>query len=99
MIWLLALQLALPPQQQHYNNANNYLSKMEFGQADTEVDLALRLDPTMFRADSQSEACLCLLTGRISQKTVSSKQSSWTLLRGCAVLFGDVLLPAERFLA
>jgi tetratricopeptide (TPR) repeat protein len=45
MIWLLALQLALPPQQQHYDNANNYLSKMEFGQADTEVDLALRLDP------------------------------------------------------
>ena len=44
MIWLLALQLSLPPQQQHYDNAKNDLARMQFGPADEEVDLALRLD-------------------------------------------------------
>ena len=45
MIWLLALQLSLPPQQQHYDNARDALSRMQFGPADAEVDLALRADP------------------------------------------------------
>ncbi|MEO8735484.1 MAG: tetratricopeptide repeat protein [Edaphobacter sp.] len=45
MIWLLALQLSLPAQQQHYDNAKNALAKMQFSQADQEVDLALRLHP------------------------------------------------------
>ena len=50
MIWLLALQLALPPQQQHYDNARDDLAKMQFGPADEEVDLALRLDPNFVPA-------------------------------------------------
>lgn len=45
MIWLLALQLALPAQQQHYENAREALTKMQFSQADQEVDLALSLNP------------------------------------------------------
>lgn len=44
MIWLLALQLSLSPQQQHYDNAKDDLAKMQFSQADEQVDLALQLD-------------------------------------------------------
>jgi tetratricopeptide (TPR) repeat protein len=50
VIWLLALQLALPPQQQHYNNAEAALAKMQFGLSDQEVDLALQLDPNFIPA-------------------------------------------------
>jgi tetratricopeptide (TPR) repeat protein len=50
MIWLLALQLALPPQQQHYNNAEAALARMQFGPADEEVDQALRVDPNFVPA-------------------------------------------------
>jgi tetratricopeptide (TPR) repeat protein len=44
VIWLLALQLAISTQQQHYDNAKDSLAKMEFNHADEEVDEALRLD-------------------------------------------------------
>jgi tetratricopeptide (TPR) repeat protein len=50
MIWLLALQLALPAQQQHYENAKNALAKMQFNQADEEVDQALKIDPNLVPA-------------------------------------------------
>ena len=50
MIWLLALQLAAPPQQQHYNNAEADLAKMQFSQAQDEVDLALHVDPNFVPA-------------------------------------------------
>jgi tetratricopeptide (TPR) repeat protein len=50
VIWLLALQLSVPPQQQHYKNAEADLARMEFGPADQEVDLALRLDPNFVPA-------------------------------------------------
>lgn len=50
MIWLLALQLSVPPQQQHYDNAEADLAKMQFGPADEEVDSALRLDPNFIPA-------------------------------------------------
>jgi len=43
MIWLLALQLSLSPQQQ-YDKAKDDLAKMQFGRADEEVNEALRLD-------------------------------------------------------
>jgi hypothetical protein len=33
VIWLLALQLSVPPQQQHYDNAEADLAKMQFSQA------------------------------------------------------------------
>ena len=44
MIWLLALQLSLSPQQQHYDDAKTDLARMQFTQADQEVEAALRLD-------------------------------------------------------
>ena len=50
MIWLLALQLSLSPQQQHYDNAKEDLAKMQFSQADEQVDLALHLDPNFVPA-------------------------------------------------
>ena len=50
MIWLLALQLSVPPQQQHYDNAKDDLAKMQFGPADEEIDLALRIDPNFVPA-------------------------------------------------
>jgi tetratricopeptide (TPR) repeat protein len=50
MIWLLALQLSVPPAQQHYDNARDDLAKMQFAPADAEVDLALRLDPNLVPA-------------------------------------------------
>lgn len=50
MIWLLALQLSVPPLQQHYNNAEADLAKLQFGPADSEVDLALHLDPNFVPA-------------------------------------------------
>ena len=50
MIWLLALQLSIPPQQQHYNNAEADLAKMQFSEAQGEVDLALHLDPNFVPA-------------------------------------------------
>jgi hypothetical protein len=68
MIWLLALQLALPPQQQHYNNAEAALARMQFGPADEEVDQALRVDPNFV------PALLSLPTAPISPKAVSSRR-------------------------
>ena len=50
MIWLLALQLSLVPQQQHYDNAKDALAKMQFSRADEEVDLALKADPNFVAA-------------------------------------------------
>jgi tetratricopeptide (TPR) repeat protein len=50
MIWLLALQLSLSPQQQHYDNAKADLGRMQFGLADQEVEAALRLDPSFVPA-------------------------------------------------
>lgn len=50
MIWLLALQLSLLPQQQHYDNAKDALAKMQFSRADEEVDLALKADPNFVSA-------------------------------------------------
>ena len=50
MIWLLALQLSLSPAQQDYDKARDDLAKMQFGPADEEVDLALRLDPNFVPA-------------------------------------------------
>jgi tetratricopeptide (TPR) repeat protein len=50
VIWLLALQLSLSPQQQHYDNARDALAKMQFSQADEEVDLALKADPNFVSA-------------------------------------------------
>jgi tetratricopeptide (TPR) repeat protein len=50
VIWLLALQLSLSPQQQHYDNAKDALAKMQFSQADQEVDLALKEDPNFVAA-------------------------------------------------
>jgi tetratricopeptide (TPR) repeat protein len=50
VIWLLALQLSLSPQQQHYDNARDALAKMQFSQADQEVDLALKEDPNFVAA-------------------------------------------------
>lgn len=50
MIWLLALQLSVPPQQQHYNNAEADLAKLQFAPADQEVESALRLDPNFVPA-------------------------------------------------
>jgi Tfp pilus assembly protein PilF len=50
VIWLLALQLSLSPQQQHYDNAKQDLAKMQFSQADEHVDLALQLDPNFVPA-------------------------------------------------
>jgi tetratricopeptide (TPR) repeat protein len=44
MIWLLAFQLALGPQQ-YYENAKRDLAQMHFDQAAQEVDSALHLDP------------------------------------------------------
>lgn len=49
MIWLLALQLSLSPQQ-NYDNAKDDLAKMQFSQADEQVDLALQLDPNFVPA-------------------------------------------------
>ena len=53
MIWLLALQLSLLPQQQHYDNAKDALAKMEFSRADEEVDLALKADPKGFTCENK----------------------------------------------
>jgi tetratricopeptide (TPR) repeat protein len=50
MIWLLALQLSLSPQQQHYENAKADLGRMQFAPADQEVEAALRLDPNFVPA-------------------------------------------------
>jgi tetratricopeptide (TPR) repeat protein len=50
VIWLLALQLSLSPQQQHYDNAKDDLAKMQFSHADEQVDLALQLDPNFVPA-------------------------------------------------
>ncbi len=50
MIWLLALQLSVPPQQQHYENARDDLAKMQFAPADEEVDQSLRIDPNFVPA-------------------------------------------------
>jgi tetratricopeptide (TPR) repeat protein len=50
VIWLLALQLSLAPQQQHYDNAKDALAKMQFSQADAEVDQALKADPNFVAA-------------------------------------------------
>jgi tetratricopeptide (TPR) repeat protein len=57
MIWLLALQLALPPQappaaspQQHYEKAKEDLASMQFAPASEEVETALRLDPNFVNA-------------------------------------------------
>jgi tetratricopeptide (TPR) repeat protein len=50
VIWLLALQLSLSPQQQHYENAKDDLAKMQFSQADEQVDLALQVDPNFVPA-------------------------------------------------
>jgi len=50
VIWLLALQLSLSPQQQHYDNAKDDLAKMQFSQADEQVDLALQIDPNFVLA-------------------------------------------------
>ena len=50
MIWLLALQMSLSPQQQHYDNATDGLAKMQFARADEEVDASLRLDPNFVPA-------------------------------------------------
>jgi len=50
VIWLLALQLSLVPQQQHYDNAKDALAKMQFSRADEEVDLALKADPNFVAA-------------------------------------------------
>ena len=50
VIWLLALQLSLSPQQQHYDNGKDDLAKMQFSQADEQVDLALQLDPNFVPA-------------------------------------------------
>ena len=44
MIWVLALQPSLVPEQQHYDNAKDALAKMQFSRADEEFDLALRAD-------------------------------------------------------
>jgi hypothetical protein len=49
VIWLLALQLSLSPQQ-NYDNAKDDLAKMQFSQADEQVDLALQLDPNFVPA-------------------------------------------------
>jgi Tfp pilus assembly protein PilF len=50
VIWLLALQLSLSPQQRHYDNASDAMAKMQFSQADEEVDLALKADPNFVSA-------------------------------------------------
>jgi tetratricopeptide (TPR) repeat protein len=50
VIWLLALQLSLSPQQQHYDTAKDDLAKMQFSQADEQVDLALQIDPNFVPA-------------------------------------------------
>lgn len=44
MIWLLALQLAMTPQQ-YYDSAMHALSRMTFRQAEQEIDAALHKDP------------------------------------------------------
>jgi hypothetical protein len=49
VIWLFALQLSLSPQQRHYDNARDAMAKMQFSQADEEVDLALKADLISFR--------------------------------------------------
>ncbi|MGC2402665.1 MAG: tetratricopeptide repeat protein [Acidobacteriaceae bacterium] len=56
MIWLLALQLALPPQpravspQQYYEKAKDDLSNMQFAAASEGVEAALHLDPNFVPA-------------------------------------------------
>ena len=50
MIWLLALQLALPPPQQHYNNAEAAMAQRQYGPAAEEVDQALHSDPNFVPA-------------------------------------------------
>ena len=50
MIWLLALQLSLPPQQEHYDKAEAALAQMQFGPAEEEVELALRSNPNFVPA-------------------------------------------------
>src|ERR1700761_3927510 len=56
MIWLLAFQLALPPQppavsaQQHYEKAKESLANMRFAPASEETEAALHLDPNFVPA-------------------------------------------------
>src|SRR6201999_1244157 len=50
VIWLLALQLSVPPPQQYYERAKADLANLQFGPADQEVDSALHLDPNFVPA-------------------------------------------------
>jgi tetratricopeptide (TPR) repeat protein len=50
MIWLLAFQLTLPPQQSHYEKAKEDLANMQFAPASEEVEAALHLDPNFVPA-------------------------------------------------
>ena len=50
MIWLLAFQLTMPPQQSHYQKAKEDLANMQFAPASEEVEAALHLDPNFVPA-------------------------------------------------
>jgi tetratricopeptide (TPR) repeat protein len=62
MIWLLALQLAISPQQS-YENAKQYLAQMKLPQAEQEIEAALDGDPYFVPA-LVLKARLALFVGR-----------------------------------
>jgi hypothetical protein len=97
VIWLLALQLSLSPQQRHYDNARDAMAKMQFSQADEEVDLALKADPNFVSAlILKSRLALFAHRPDIAKscliKAISIEPSS----ESAQVFLGRFLLPSVR---